>query len=131
ANAHALATTQATAQEPLLVQGPRRTDEVGIAVGPGQPADAPHGGQEQTGPGHDHAAPGEVRQPGLTGSRGFGGKGDPAGRAAVQAIKAQHALAADESSRGPAGPFAVLLTDMAIAAGVRGLADAPGGETAQ
>ena len=98
---------------------------------PGQPADAPHGGQDQPGPGHDKTAPGQVRQPDLTRRRGLAGKGDPAGGAAVQAVHAHDALANDDGSRRTAGPFAVFLTDAAIAALVRGLADAPGGKAAQ
>ena len=37
----------------------------------------------------------------------------------------------DEGSRGTAGPFTVLLANLAIAALVRGLTDAPGGKAAQ
>ena len=62
ADAHALAAAEAAGQEALLVQGPRGPDEAGVAVGPGQAADLPHGGQEQPAAGHDQAAPGQIGQ---------------------------------------------------------------------
>ena len=58
----------------LLVQRPRRTDEVGVAVGPGKPADAPHGGQEQAGPGHDKAGPERSGKPASPAAEGLAAK---------------------------------------------------------